>query len=93
MVKLQPEEMVLFPINYGDLIRPPFRILPSRGWGQCTNTTRELLVVYGPKHQCERSVFDTSSYVLPPGRTTPDNWDCDGILSTLRPQVETPNAI
>ena len=79
-MKLQPEEMVLFPINYGDLIRPPFRILPNRGWGQCTNSTRELLIVYGPKHQCERSVFDTSPYVLPPGRTTPDNWDCDGFF-------------
>jgi hypothetical protein len=78
VVKLQPEDMVLFPIDYGDLIRPPFQILAGRGWGQCTNGTGEFLVVYGPKHAGERSIFDTSPYILPPGGTTPDRWDCDG---------------
>ena len=72
--------MVLFPLNYGDLIRPAYRILPSRGWGQCTNLTDEYIVVYGPKHVDECSIFDTSPYVLPPGRATPDDWDCDGFF-------------
>jgi hypothetical protein len=72
--------MVVFPLEYGDLLRPPYRILPSRGWGQCTNLTDEWLIVYGPKHVDERSIFDTSPYVLPPGRTTPDGWDCDGFF-------------
>ncbi len=72
--------MRLFHLDYGDLIRPPFRVLRSRGWGQCTNVTSEYLVVYGPKHPEERSIFDTSPYVLPPGSTTPDDWDCDGFL-------------
>ncbi len=79
-MKCSPEEMVLFELNYGDLIRPDFQILPSRGWGQCTNSTDEHLIVYGPKHPIERSIFDTSPYVLPPGATTPDLWDCDGFL-------------
>jgi hypothetical protein len=72
--------MGLFPLDYGDLIRPPFRILRGRGWGQCTNHTGEYLIVYGPKRDQERSIFDTSPYVLPPGTTTPDRWDCEGFF-------------
>ena len=78
--KCSVDEMALFHLNYGDLIRPAYRILPSRGWGQCTNLTEDYLVVYGPKHQDENSIFDTSPYILPPGRTTPDRWDCDGFF-------------
>ena len=72
--------MNLFFLDYGDLIRPPFRILQSRGWGQCTILSGEALFVYGPKHTDERSIFDTSPYVLEPGLRTPDGWDCDGFL-------------
>src|ERR1700722_5046513 len=72
--------MALFPIDYGELLRPPYRILTSRGWGQCINLTDEFLIVYGPKHAEENSIFETSPYVLPPGRTTPDGWDCDGFF-------------
>jgi hypothetical protein len=79
-MKLRPEEMAVFDLNYGDLLRPDFRILPNRGWGQCSNLTTEHLIVYGPKHQNERSIFDTSPYILPPGATTPDKWDCDGFF-------------
>ena len=79
-MKFKPEDMLLFELDYGDLFRPPFRILCGRGWGQCTNQTEEHLIVYGPKHDRERSIFDTSPYVLPPGATTPDSWDCEGFL-------------
>ena len=79
-MKCRAEDSELFEIKYGDLIRPEYRILPSRGWGQCTNRTTEYLIVYGPKHEAERSIFDTSPYVLPPGATTPNFWDCDGFL-------------
>ncbi len=79
-MKLQPEEMILFDLDYGDLLRPEFRILPSRGWGQCTNQTHDFLIVYGPKHEDEKSIFDTSPFILPPGATTPDHWDCDGFF-------------
>jgi len=79
-MKCRPEEMYLFKLDYGDLIRPPYRILRGRGWGQCTNETDEHLVVYGPKHRDEPSIFDTSPYVLPPSKTTPDAWDCEGFL-------------
>jgi hypothetical protein len=44
------------------------------------NLTDEYLIVYGPKHENERSIFDTSPYVLQPGVTTPDSWDCEGFL-------------
>jgi hypothetical protein len=76
----RPEDMSLFDLDYGDLIRPPFRILHGRGWGQCTNQTGEYLIVYGPKHEQERSIFDTSPYVLPPRATTPERLDCEGFL-------------
>ncbi len=79
-MKLKPEEMILFDLDYGELLRPPFRILPSPGWGQCTNNTKEILIVYGPKHKAERSIFDTSPYILGSGSTTPDHWDCDGFF-------------
>lgn len=72
--------MALLALDYGDLIRPPFRILSSRGWGQCTNNTKDLLIVYGPKHQHDHSIFDTSPYILEPGSTTPYKWDCDGFF-------------
>jgi hypothetical protein len=72
--------MLLFDLDYGDLIRPPFRVLRGRGWGQCTNQTDEHVIVYGPKHESARSIFDTSPYVLPPGATTPDSWDCEGFF-------------
>jgi hypothetical protein len=79
-MKCRPENMLLFDLDYGDLIRPPFRILRGRGWAQCANQTEEYLIVYGPKHDNERSIFDTSPYVLPPGATTSDSWDCEGFL-------------
>jgi hypothetical protein len=75
-----PPDVQLFNLDYGDLIRPAFRVLPDKGWAQCTNNTSELLVVYGPKHKDERSVFDTSPYVLPSGAITPNHWDCKGFL-------------
>ena len=72
--------MALLELDYGDLLRPDFQVLPSRGWAQCTNRTNDLLVVYGPKSRGERSIFDTSPYILEPGRTTPDGWDCKGFF-------------
>jgi len=46
------------------------------GWGQCTNATGELLAVYGPK--ISGAPYDNALYCLPPGSTTPQDWDCDG---------------
>lgn len=79
-MELEPDAIKLLELDYGDLTRPLFRILSDRGWGQCTNATDEYLVVYGPKHHRDRSVCDTSPYVLPPGTTTPSRWDCDGFF-------------
>lgn len=71
---------MLLELEYGDLVRPEFEIITGSGWGQCTNSTNEILVVYGPKHESDRSICDTSPYLLPPGGTTPSRWDCDGFL-------------
>ena len=79
-MKLQAAEMLLLELDYGDLVRPEFKITEGGGWGQCTNSTNESLIVYGPKHTSDRSICDTSPYLLPPGGTTPDHWDCDGFL-------------
>lgn len=72
--------MDLFELDYGDLIRPDFQIRHGLGWAQCTNYTSEILIVYGPKHHHEGSIFDTSPYILRPGTTTPGGWDCKGFL-------------
>jgi hypothetical protein len=79
-MKLTVSEMVVLELDYGDLVRPDYQILPDKGWGQCTNATGEIVIVYGPKHRSDRSICDTTPYVLPPGATTPDHWDCDGFL-------------
>lgn len=92
-MKRRVEEMALCELNYGDLIRPAYRRLPSRGWGQCTNQTEEYLIVYGPKHGREPSIFDTSPYVLPPGDTTPDDSDCDGFLLPADRRIRRRNGV
>ena len=43
-------------------------------------STEKHLIVYGPKHEQERSIFDTPPYVLPLGATTPNCWDCEGFF-------------
>ena len=86
-MKRLPNEMRLFELDYGELIRPAFRILPSRGWGQCSNCTSETLIVYGPKHTGDPSICDTSPYILQPGSTTPDGWDCDGFYIPTNRQL------
>jgi hypothetical protein len=79
-VRLEADSIALLELDYGDLIRPTFRIVPDRGWGECTNATNEYLIVYGPKHARDRSSCDTSPYILPPGSITPNRWDCDGFF-------------
>jgi hypothetical protein len=46
--------------------------------GELTNSTAEVLLVYGPKRSGES--YDNSLYALPPGRKTPAGWDCDGFF-------------
>jgi hypothetical protein len=79
-MKLHASDMGVLNLNYGDLIRPEYKISSDKGWGQCTNSTDEILIVYGPKHPSDRSICDTTPYVLPVGTTTPDCWDCDGFF-------------
>ncbi|CAB1083586.1 hypothetical protein D1AOALGA4SA_11139 [Olavius algarvensis Delta 1 endosymbiont] len=59
-----------------DSIRLELRELLAMPPGKLTNNSGEGLLVYGPRRQSSR--FDNSLYFLPNGRTTPDNWDCDG---------------
>jgi hypothetical protein len=80
ILRLELDSIKLLELNYGDLVRPAFQILPDRGWGQCANAMDEYLIVYGPKHCRDQSICDTSPYILPPGTTTPVQWDCDGFL-------------
>lgn len=67
--KCRPEDMILFDLDYGELLRPPFEILRDRGRGQRTNASGKPLLVYGPKHERDQSIFDTSLYVLNPRLT------------------------
>jgi hypothetical protein len=56
------------------------RVFVQRGWAQCRNATGEPLFVYGARDDDDRSTFDTSLYLLPAGSSTPQRWDCKGIL-------------
>jgi hypothetical protein len=55
-------------------------VLTQRGWAQCRNATGEPLFVYGARDDDDPSTFDTSLYLLPVGSSTPERWDCKGIL-------------
>ena len=55
-------------------------MLTQRGWAQCRNATGEPLFVYGARDDDDPTTFDTSLYVLPTGSSTPERWDCKGIL-------------
>ena len=55
-------------------------MLTQRGWAQCRNATGEPLFVYGARDDDDPSTFDTSLYLLPVGSSTPERWDCKGIL-------------
>jgi hypothetical protein len=77
--KMASEEMVLVESDHGDFApRCGGEIMGGPGWGQCTNLTNEILIVYGPEIPKDPSNCGNSMYFLPPGCTTPDNWDCDG---------------
>jgi hypothetical protein len=48
-------------------------------FGTCINSTLEDIAVYGPKSNESPPDWENALYLLPAGRKTPDNWDCDGI--------------
>lgn len=45
-----------------------------------TNSTSEIIIVYGSRRETEGGNYDNSWYVLHPGKTIPDNWECDGFF-------------
>jgi hypothetical protein len=48
--------------------------------GKCTNSTKETITVYGGKHPNQPAPYSESRFVLKPGASTPDGWDCDGFF-------------
>jgi hypothetical protein len=80
-MKCRPEDMQLFDLDYGDLIRPPFRILRADAPGPSARTGPKSIWSFTARRMNGSGrIFDTSPYVLPPGATTPDSWDCKGFL-------------
>jgi hypothetical protein len=45
-----------------------------------TNSTSETFIVYGPRRETDGGNYDNSWYVLHPDKTTPKNWQCDGLF-------------
>jgi|GEM_PF-4939998 len=45
-----------------------------------TNSTSEILIVYGPRRETDGGNYDNSWYILHPGKTIPQNWQCDGLF-------------
>lgn len=50
--------------------------------GTCTNSTGEVILVYGDKSAQTPQDKDNALYRLPSGRKTPAGFDCDGIYVT-----------
>jgi len=76
--KMASEEMKLMELDHGDFGPVAPEVMGGPRWGQCINLTDEILIVYGPNSPKDPSHYGNSMYFLPPGCTTPDNWDCDG---------------
>ena len=47
--------------------------------GTCENSTDEAILVYGPRSSNTPQDKDNALYQLPPGKRTPEGWDCDGV--------------
>ncbi|PSB41638.1 hypothetical protein C7B80_30075 [Cyanosarcina cf. burmensis CCALA 770] len=67
----------------------------------CSNSTGEVILVYGDKSPQSPQDKDNALYRLPPGRKTPPGWDCDGVYvpndriagQTTLPDIQGPVAI
>lgn len=60
-----------------DLQLQKYILETSEDWGTCRNETGKTLAVYAHK---PKSAVTNTLYYLGNGKTTDDDWDCDGVL-------------
>jgi hypothetical protein len=49
-------------------------------YAKITNSTKEKIIVFGPKRETEGGDYKNSWYILEQGETTPVWWECDGVF-------------
>lgn len=58
-----------------------FALESGETWGQCENTSGQVVGVYGPEpDDADNYRYNTGLYFLANGETTAIEWDCEGVL-------------
>lgn len=63
----------------GDLRLQKYILETAEDWGQCRNETGKTLAIYANKPPKVGFSQESSLYFLGSGKTTDDDWDCDGV--------------
>ena len=67
------------PTEIAKLQFEKYIIETGESFAECRNLTASPLIVYGKKSKLDQSTFDNALYVLPSGKTTNEDWNCQGI--------------
>ncbi len=67
------------PTEIAKLQFEKYIIETGESFAECRNLTGSPLVVYGKKSKLDQSTFDNALYTLPSGKTTNEDWNCQGI--------------
>ncbi len=67
------------PTEIAKLQFEKYIIETGESFAECRNLTNAPLIVYGKKSKLDQSTFDNALYVLPAGKTTNEDWNCQGI--------------
>lgn len=67
------------PTEIAKLQFEKYIIETGESFSECRNLTGSPLVVYGKKSKFDQSTFDNALYTLPSGKTTNEDWNCQGI--------------
>ena len=67
------------PLEIAKLQFEKYIIETGESFAECRNLTTSPLIVYGKKSKLDTSTFDNALYTLPAGKTTNEDWNCQGI--------------
>jgi len=67
------------PAEIAKLQFEKYIIETGESFAECRNLTASPLIVYGKKSKSDNSIFDNALYTLPAGKTTNEDWNCQGI--------------
>lgn len=79
--KASPDQSDLSPEaieqQLGELKLQKYILETAKDWAQCRNETGKTLAVYA--HKGKKATAPSTLYYLGNGRTTDDDWNCDGV--------------